>query len=648
MAEIGGGAVPAEIVRAAIHPAIGVARIGDAATAYYIGPEVTTPQPEEPGFYRDEAGALKRQAARFRIYGLDAEGRVVRELTAADADITWTVHPVNRKAAWYQFQAALDIPEAATMAVPRRNPDVPFAQRGILVIDPGPRSISGADVSGGADHAFDTGKFKDTVVPLGEIRTDDAGRLLFLGGRGASASPSGAPVYRPEDPNSFNNADDWYDDTSDGPVTAAVVLDGRPLPVEPAWVVVAPPNYAPDVISWRTLHDLLTDTYIESGRLPMPDIASFARDIQPVLERLTGLQWVNKGFAGLFGAGGPMDFTDPALIDRLATPPAGGEDPWMELRRNIYNAFRAPHTIACEPSVWPWLYGDAYGSFQSDDPNNYLPMSATRAALMEMWVEGRFTDDRPSGPPPQVIDQVPLEDQPAMLDKAALHFCIADAFHPGCEVTWPMRHGSMYQAPYRLRHRPAGQPEQDYGKELTQAVALSPGGPVYAQAPGDVTRWMALPWQGDTAFCRSGYDAAYDPYLPSFWPARVPNQVLTVEDYQTVMNEDLPHGQRVAAFQRRASWMRGFTGSVADVMDQMIARFGAQGIVEARPGVQDDPDLPPVIFVESRGAALMKAAFAAAAPAMGPDSDARRAGWESEAQMEEFRSIRVRHTDRRR
>jgi hypothetical protein len=80
----------------------------------------------------------------------------------------------------------------------------------------------------------------------------------------------------------------------------------------------------------------------------------------------------------------------------------------------------------------------------------------------------------------------------------------------------------------------------------------------------------------------------------------------------------------------------------------MIARFGAQGIVEARPGVQDDPDLPPVIFVESRGAALMKAAFAAAAPAMGPDSDARRAGWESEAQMEEFRSIRVRHTDRRR
>ena len=53
-------------------------------------------------------------------------------------------------------------------------------------------------------------------MPLGEIRTDDAGRLLVLGGTGKSASPSGAPVYDPADPNSFNNADDWYDDTSTG------------------------------------------------------------------------------------------------------------------------------------------------------------------------------------------------------------------------------------------------------------------------------------------------------------------------------------------------------------------------------------------------------------------------------------------------
>ena len=42
---------------------------------------------------------------------------------------------------------------------------------------------------------------------------------------------------------------------------------------------------------------------------------------------------------------------------------------------------------------------------------------------------------------------------------------------------------------------------------------------------------MAVPWQTDTASCRSGYylgyGPRYDPYVPTFWPARVPNQVLT-------------------------------------------------------------------------------------------------------------------------
>jgi hypothetical protein len=38
------------IVRGAIHPAIGVARIGDSATEYYIGLEVTDPAPAPAGF----------------------------------------------------------------------------------------------------------------------------------------------------------------------------------------------------------------------------------------------------------------------------------------------------------------------------------------------------------------------------------------------------------------------------------------------------------------------------------------------------------------------------------------------------------------------------------------------------------------------
>ena len=111
-----------------------------------------------------------------------------------------------------------------------------------------PRSITGRDVSGGREHAFDDGTFGTTVVELGELRTDGAGRLLVLGGRGRSGSPSGAPIYVAGDASSFANADDWFDDVSDGPVTAEVSIDGRPIPTAGAWVAVAPPNYAPDVI----------------------------------------------------------------------------------------------------------------------------------------------------------------------------------------------------------------------------------------------------------------------------------------------------------------------------------------------------------------------------------------------------------------
>ena len=78
-----------EITQFAIYPSIGVARIGNSPEGYFFGPE--QPGVLRPGPYRDDAGRIKRQAARFRIYGLDAQGRVIKEITAADAQIQWHV-----------------------------------------------------------------------------------------------------------------------------------------------------------------------------------------------------------------------------------------------------------------------------------------------------------------------------------------------------------------------------------------------------------------------------------------------------------------------------------------------------------------------------------------------------------------------------
>ncbi|HEY0476678.1 MAG TPA: LodA/GoxA family CTQ-dependent oxidase [Kofleriaceae bacterium] len=640
------------IVRAAIHPAIGMCRVGDSASEYYIGPQVTEPAPLPPGAYRDAAGGLKREAAEFRVYGYNAAGQVVRELTADSADLQWTVHVANRKAQWYQFQLALDIPDAAGKAMPLRNPKVKGDAREALAIDPGPRSIAGKSVSGGPDHAFDTGTFMGVTVPLGEIRTDASGRLLVLGGHGKSGSPTGAPVYVPADPDSFNNANEWYDDISDGPVTATVSIDGRAVPVQHAWVVCAPPNYGTGVIGWRTMYDLLVDCYVACGWLAMPETTSFSRDILPFLRRLSNLQWVNKGFAAMFGKDGPMDFEDREFVARLAKLPprevAGGPaDTWGELRRVIMNSFRPFDTPYYQPRMWPYLYGDAYGSSTVDSPRNVLDLPAVQQVHLQRWVDGEFLDDwKPDVTPPRRIDEVPLAQQPAMLDQAALHFCLADAFHPGCEMTWPMRHTSLFEAPFRIRLRPEAEVPIDVGTELTPAIALAPGGPVYDQTAGTISRWMALPWQGDTAFCRSGYPDGFDPFIPSFWPARVPNQVLTDAEYRIVMDTTRPRAERLAAFNRRAFWTRGLPRDPVEAMMKMVADFADMGVVEARPGLPHDPDFPPVIYVENIPAERVQALehharLLAAAPAR-PPTPAQRAGWEDEEHRNAFAAIRIR------
>ena len=396
------------IVSAKVHPGIGVARIGDSADGFFVGPEVTDPAPQAAGFYRDASGALKRQAARFRIFGYDANGAVVKELTADTAEVRWTVHVANRKASWYRFLVALDIPEAAGVSAPRRNSAIVGAARATLDINPGPRSIGGRSIAGGPAHTFDTGKFKTTVVPLGEIRTDDAGRLLVLGGRGASASPSHAPIFDRTDGDTFNNADDWYDDTADGPVTAEVTLDGHAIPVAGAWVVVAPPNYAPDVIGWRTLYDLLVDVHTKSGTMTEPPTTSFTRDVLPILRRLSNLQWVNQGFAAMFGKGRPMDFGDDAFIAKLAGRVAApGKDLYRELRQLIFNAFRPDNIKMEEPRLWPWIYGDAFGSAPPEAPRNSLGLPARPAMHLGRWVNGDFVADwNPAATPPRTIDAV--------------------------------------------------------------------------------------------------------------------------------------------------------------------------------------------------------------------------------------------------
>jgi flavin-dependent dehydrogenase len=534
------------VVAARIHPAIGVARVGNAASAFFLGPEVTEPPVEAPGFYRDDTGALKRQAARFRIYGYDAAGQAVAELTAQNAEIAWTVQVANLKAAWYQFQIALDVPEAAdAKASAQRNAAVAGADRDALMIRPSAKTIAGRGVCG-PGYAFDDGRFQTRAVYLGEVMTDEAGRLLVLGGRGVAASPDGVPI------NDFANNDGWYDDISDGPVTATVTIDGRSIPVDPAWVVVAPPNYAPRLKAVRTMYDLLTEAFIDAGALSLPAQVSFQRDVLPIFQRLAALQWVNQGFARAFGRGGWLDFSSPEALKRLSSPAAGMT---AEFRRQIANLFRNFDKDSWSPAPLPWVYGDSMDVPAAHTPRQHTQLAKQQYHALQLWAAGKFDADYdPSARGVSALDELGVAAQPAMLDRAALEFCLADAFHPGCEMTWPVRHPSMYMAPFRLKHRAADDPGPTYGDILTPEQALAFDGLLYGQHAGWLSRWMAVPWHADTASCRSGYEqGAYDFYLPTFWPARVPNQVLTVADYAVIAGSDDP-AARQAAFDDRSDW----------------------------------------------------------------------------------------------
>lgn len=596
-----------KIVQVRIHPAIGVARVGNSRETPFIGPESPDQKPAALGSYKDGSGAIRRQAARFRVYGYNAAGEVVRELKPGDAgvsEIQWTVHLANKKAAWYQFHVPLDIPEGKLLAPEqygRRNADVVGADRKKLVNDPGRRTVRGSMTE---TQKFDSGKIMGKAVYLGEISTHSDGRLVVLGGRGNSASYKNSPIT------GVANNDTWYDDVSDGPVTAKVRIDGRELTATPAWVVVGPPHYAPGVKSVRTLYDLLFDVFVKAGSLTRPQQISFTDHIEPILRRFCDLQWVNQGFATQFGWNGPNFFLSPAMRKRLADPSKRNR----ELRRQTYVSLRDYDRDGTSPVPWPWLYGDAMAS-KPKSVRQHSKLSPTQDWMLQRWADGAFQAG-PLRQPRPTVDNAPVAEQPGLLDRAALENCAADAFHPGCEVTWPIRCPSMFTAPFRILHRAPNTAEPDFGPTLTPQETAAVNGPLFAQGPGDLTRWMAAPWQADTASCRSGYEVLanlgprYSPYLPTFWPAQVPNHVLKLEDFEKVNTPSAggDDSTREEAFERRATWLRGLTGTMNEQRTQMITDWSKLGIVEMRDYTVRDGKFPERIQVESRpGAPLDRA-----------------------------------------
>lgn len=615
------------VVRCAIHPSIGVARVGNApADDYYLAPEVPG-RAADPGpqGYKNAKGQVRKEAARFRIYGYDKKGNVVREITAADSDIaeiTWEVHLANRKPAWYQFMNAMDLKQYA-LSTTYRNADVTGELRQGLVNDPGAIRISGRGTHGAA-YRFDNGYVNFNTpanvsagtagpfrVPLGELRTDDQGRLLVLGGDGKSS-----PAVPKQQATTFANNDGWYDDVSDGPVRARVRFKGgQEMDAEPAMVAVTPPNFGPGLYGTVTLFDVIHDLFLRQGWEEQPKELTFWGHIYPIFERMVNSQWVNQGADILFGAGSPGDLIDPKRLKVLSDP---GKKARPE-RERVFKLFRQPPppwdspaprpTLPPpQPSHLPPFYGDGFGEY-TNIAIDELALTTTQYEWLQSWVEGDFVPGKPHVPPARLED-LPLAEQPRALDRTPLEDCLGGPFHPGIELTWPMRRPSLWRAPksangllYRLNILPPGEsPKDDYGAVLTPEVCLGPDGPLTASGPGSLTRWLGVPWQTDEASCLNGYDPSTYLPLPSFWAARVPNEVLSRHAFEQATHAGLSYAQRFRQLSYRQWWLRDLQGAgYQERINNMVQHWHQLGIIAEQPAPEGaaEPGFPARYWVET-------------------------------------------------
>ena len=142
--------------------------------------------------------------------------------------------------------------------------------------------------------------FRSTRVFLGEMAMEADGRLLVLGGHGRSGSDPVQPKMTLQNGH-FADNDNWFDDISDGPVTATITLADGTTTNATAWVIVGPPDFAPGITNLVTLYDVLFDLGVKRGILTAPtdppEKISFARHIQPILARAMAYRWVNRAAA---------------------------------------------------------------------------------------------------------------------------------------------------------------------------------------------------------------------------------------------------------------------------------------------------------------------------------------------------------------
>ena len=409
-------------------------------------------------------------------------------------DIIWTVHLANKKNNNYAItaqeyrvvdgnyvQTGVELGIAAYedgALPPLRNPEYgldPGAEerRGKLVTDAGPRALA-ASTNGAQVQAFDKqqtpcyadheGAIQDLpdypvsfpgdhfslFEPLGPIDTlgemtveAGTGRLIVAGGYGRASGIEDSQGQPPSLNGAIDN-DGWFDDTSDGPVTAVMLFDdGSCQGAVHGWVVCTDPGYAPQTRNVNSVWDDVYNTWVERLNL-VPAMydngyqddypAAFNGDVLPTFHAAFLQRWnTNLPSKGING-------------HNFVANTKPGDDPKAKIP-SLKQLIRDPNNTDedDEGVKMPMALGDAMRSF--------LALSPTQYFLLNQWYDGKSVTDAPDLGDGEKLDIVVLEN------------LLGGRYSPGIDLTFIVRDVNLYlqdwqgaTGPFRVNRQPL-----DYG-----------------------------------------------------------------------------------------------------------------------------------------------------------------------------------------
>ncbi len=516
-----------------ISPSVGVARLGNSHKQFCLSPDKIGGLPYEADEFgnklgpiqnfKDDESQVRRQGQVFKI--MDTNDHELTTSSPTVASMEWTVHLANKKAAWYQFSELkgnlLFGPGNSykEQGVELRNPSVKGDDRQALIIDPGPRTISGAKQSINFDkssvphgyparfpseYTFEENgtlrprkpvdpegvKYGTEVTTLGNLKTDNDGRLIVLGGYGNAGGD--------EPLTSYGGSNTWHDDISDGPVYCKITFnDGTPTVTLQAWVIVGSPDFAPEIVNISNLSDTMFDVGVRAFNF-VPEMrhnggfnksykVNYQRDILPIVKRFAAYQWVANVQSMMAFSANVFDLSDPSDANK-------------ENRLNYFSYFRRPNDKSNNSSNQPQSelfkkQGDnmfpmmplnsGSNSVSNTTIVKFLALNDTQYFMLEQWAHGNFENNSDYA-------SFPISKE----DQASVGNCVGLPMCPGIEVTWSLQNPKIYEKAYIIADQkgPGGYNETG----LTPSRDEAEGG---GCQPGDLTKRMACPWQADFFQC---------------------------------------------------------------------------------------------------------------------------------------------------